>query len=258
MPEAISALILAGGQGERLATLTDRPKPLIEIGGRPFLGYLLDALAGAGVRRVVLLTGYRAALFPDRLAEELARHAGLEVLFLEEGTPLGTAGALKRALPHVGTRALVLNGDSYCALDLPDFLRFHAAHPDALSLAAVRMPDAGDYGRLLIDGDGRLVGFDEKSAGGEAWINAGLYGLPRRFFEALPDRPASLEREVLPAWVAREPGWVYRSSAYFCDIGTPERLDRACRELPRLLAASDAAGGSGEARDRPGRQRRAR
>jgi len=238
----VPVFILAGGKGERLAGATGLPKPLVPVGGRPFLGYLLDALARAGAKRVGLLTGYRSEIFPDALAGELALHPSLEVLFLPEDRPLGTGGALHRIRPFVERRALVLNGDSYCSLDLRTFLDFQTEHAEELALAAVRVADARDYGRLRIAEDGRLNGFEEKGAAGEAWVNAGIYAVPRVFLEeAVHEGPASLEREILPAWVACRPVWAWRTEAWFCDIGTPERWERACRELPAAARAAHSA-----------------
>jgi len=100
--------------------------------------------------------------------------------------------------------------------------------------------DARDYGALVLGEHGRLTGFREKGGEGAGWVNAGIYVLPRSFLEAIPARPASLEHEILPAWIAREPGRVYCTQAYFCDIGTPERWRKACAELPRAAAGGVA------------------
>jgi NDP-sugar pyrophosphorylase family protein len=252
--ERIPVFILAGGRGERLAGLADAPKPLLEVAGLPFLLYPLAMLKAQGFRRVGLLTGHRAETFaawlrtasaprPDALALA-AREilAGLDVGLLSESEPLGTGGALRRILPFVEDVALVLNGDSLCRFDARDLLRRSAARGGALCLAATRIADAADYGRLLIDGEGRVTGFREKGEPGAAWVNAGVYALPRRFLEeAIPDGPCSLEREVLPLWLEREPVWAQRTDGYFCDIGTPERLARARREFPAAAVLREAA-----------------
>jgi NDP-sugar pyrophosphorylase family protein len=263
--ERIPVFILAGGRGERLAGHADAPKPLLEVAGLPFLLYLLATLKAQGFRRIGLLTGHRAEAFdawlrgaaappaarPERPSAAHAILAGLEVGLLGEGEPLGTGGALRRILPFVEDVALVLNGDSYCRCDARDLLRLHAAHGQALALAATRIANAADYGRLLIDGTGRVAGFREKGEPGPAWANAGVYALPRRFLaEAIPDGPCSLERDVLPRWLEREPVWAERTEGYFCDIGTPERLARARREFPAAAVLGEA-GISHDDRGRP-------
>jgi len=240
--ERIPVFILAGGRGERLAEVADRPKPLVEVGGRPFAALLLDALARQGFRRFFFLTGYRGEEFEpflnrmrvalsDRLPPAAAAGADLELRGLREETPLGTGGALRGALPYVDRTALVLNGDTFCDLDHRALLALHFGNGDAFCLAAARMADASDYGTLGLDDDGRVLALHEKGATGPGWVNAGAYAVPRGFLETIPAGPASLERELLPAWLAREPVWAYRVASGFHDIGTPERLERARREL---------------------------
>lgn len=230
--------MLCGGRGERLASVSSQPKALIEIGGRPFLTYSLQRLHRAGFRRVICLTGRGAEHFPAKLsapelAERLHFMKDLEIRFLPESEPLGTGGALRRALAEVADIALALNGDSYCALDYAAFLRFHHAARAAVSLAATRVAAAGDYGTLELDADGYVTAFREKAENGPGWINAGAYVMERRFVEgAIPKGPASLERDVLPEWSARREVRAFRFDGFFRDIGTPERLAQARREFP--------------------------
>ena len=108
----VPALILAGGLGTRLeGVVTGIPKVLAPVCGRPFLSYLLDQLQAAGVREVVLCTGYRA----DQVFETFGtRYEELSLRYSSESRPLGTAGAIRQAVGLVGAeRFLVLNGDSY-------------------------------------------------------------------------------------------------------------------------------------------------
>ena len=113
----------------------------------------------------------------------------------------------------------------------PDEERPPARRPGLLQVAKTMF-----FGVLMI---GKKATW-EKGGEGAGWVNAGIYVLPRSFLEAIPARPASLEHEILPAWIAREPGRVYCTQAYFCDIGTPERWRKACAELPRAAAGGVA------------------
>ena len=234
----VPVLVLAGGRGTRLAEVTDLPKPLIPVRERPFVTYLLEALYRQRFTRVLMLTGYAGDLFESvlesaRLSADLAFLKEIDLTFLREEQPLGTAGALRQALPHVPSTALVLNGDSYCQVDLAALERLRAGRKASFCLAAVRVPDAGDYGGLVLGPDDRVTGFAEKGTAGEAWINGGAYCLTRRFLEeALRDGPASLENDVLPGWIQRDAVWALRTGGYFRDIGTPERLARAEAEFP--------------------------
>lgn len=219
----VSAAVLAGGLGTRLrSAVPDRPKVLATVAGRPFLAHLLDRLARASVREVVLLTGHAAdqvhAAFGDR-------YAGMRLTYSVEPAPLGTAGAVRHALPLFRSETVLLvNGDSYCDADLAAFRRSHAEEPSAFGMVLARVADASRYGRVEVAADGRVVRFAEKEpAGPPGWINAGIYLFPRALLEGLePTRPASLERDLLPAWVAAGRVRGFQAEGRFIDIGTPE------------------------------------
>ncbi|HYH66838.1 MAG TPA: nucleotidyltransferase family protein [Urbifossiella sp.] len=223
--DGITAAILAGGLGTRLrSVVADRPKVLAPVAGRPYLAHLLDPLAAAGVRETVLLTGYGAdqvrAAFGDA-------HRGMTLRYSEEPEPLGTGGAVRHAAELLTGRAvLLLNGDSFCALDLSAFAA--AVPAGRIGLALARVPDVSRYGAVTLDESHRVTAFVEKGgATGEGWINAGIYLIPRERLSDIPaDRPVSLEREVLPRWVAT-PGVVGVPGGRFIDIGTPESFAAA-------------------------------
>jgi NDP-sugar pyrophosphorylase family protein len=224
----VSAAVLAGGLGTRLRpAVADRPKVLAEVGGRPFLAYLLDQLARASFPEVVLLTGYGADQVRSAFGDV---YAGMRLTYSAEPAPLGTAGALRRALPRLSAdTVLLLNGDSYCDVDLDAFRRAHRARAAGASLVLARAPDATRFGRARARADGRVVSFEEKGADrSPGWVNAGIYLLQRGPLEELaPGRPASLERDLLPAWVAGGRVWGFRHGGPFLDIGTPESYAEA-------------------------------
>jgi NDP-sugar pyrophosphorylase family protein len=231
--EVIGA-VLAGGLGTRLrAAVADRPKVLALVHGRPFLAYLLDQFAGAGVRQTVLLTGYMA----DRVEAEFGRaFAGMSLAYSPEPQPLGTGGALRHALPLL-TRptVLVLNGDSYCDLDPAAFFAQHQGSGAEATLALTAVADASRYGKVRLSDDGRVERFEEKQAGaGPGWINAGVYLLARRLVEEVPaGRAVSLERDVFPGWAASGRCRGYRAAGRFLDIGTPESYAEAATFFAR-------------------------
>jgi NDP-sugar pyrophosphorylase family protein len=224
----VTAAILAGGLGTRLrSVVADRPKVLAPVGGRPYLTYLLDQLAGASIREVVLLTGDRAAQVREALGET---YAGLRLIYSAEPTPLGTAGALRRALPHLSAPAvLLLNGDSYCDVNLDAFRLFHREQGAGVSLVLARVAGASRFGQVRVGRGGRIVRFAEKcEARGAGWINAGVYLLDRGLIEEAPlRRPLSLERDLLPGWVAGGRVCGFQCEGRFLDIGTPESYAEA-------------------------------
>jgi NDP-sugar pyrophosphorylase family protein len=223
----LSAAILAGGLGTRLRSVTgDRPKVLAPVRGRPFLSRLLDQLADAGLPRATLLTGYAADAVQAAFGDS---YRGLRLSYSREPEPLGTGGALRLALPLLNESSiLLLNGDSYCDVDIAALVARHRATGAVATLSLAEVPDESRYGRVERDASDRITRFVEKGGLAEAaWINAGVYVLERSMIEAIPaGRAVSLEREVLPEQVNR--GRVFGFPAgRFIDIGTPESFAAA-------------------------------
>ena len=223
----VTAAILVGGLVTRLRLVTDgRPKALIEIQGRTFLLYLLDQLVTAGVREVVLCTGYQGQQVKAAFGDI---YGSLRLRYSQELSPLGTAGALRLSLPLLNSDpVLVMNGDSFCDLDLNKFLAWHCARGASATLALVNVSDASRYGRVDVDGSGRVVCFQEKDGTrSPGWINAGVYLIARSFLQTIPaECRIALEREVFPAWVGKAL-YGYQTEARFLDIGTPETYAEA-------------------------------
>ncbi len=216
-----TAVILAGGLGTRLrSAIDDRPKVLAPVRGRPFLSYLLDQLEAAGVQEVALCVGYLGAQIERSFGTS---YRGLRLAYSWEASPLGTGGALRNAasLLHSDT-VLVANGDSYCDADLQALLDRHRQWRAAATLLLAQVPRAGRYGRVIVDRNGRIESFEEKSGESPGVINAGIYLIGCGLLETLPaNRAISLEREVFPHWVGRGL-YGYASEGRFLDIGTPD------------------------------------
>ncbi len=215
-------LILAGGLGTRLRpALADRPKVLALVNGRPFLSYLLDQQVDAGMREVVLCIGHLGELVVQAFGDA---YRGMVVRYSKESKPLGTGGALRHALALVRSETiLVMNGDSYCDIDLKSFIDWHIEKRFGASFVLAKVDDVGRYGSVGIDGDGRVLSFEEKSTNrGLGWINAGIYLFERATLSSMPEGGSiSLEREVLPRLVKKG---FYGCCCHgeFIDIGTPE------------------------------------
>ena len=226
----VSAAILAGGLGTRLrAIVADRPKVLVEIGGRPFLAYLLDHLAVSGIQHVVLCTGYLG----EQVLELFGKSFGhLKLRYSRESSSLGTAGALRLALPLVASETvLILNGDSFCQFELDSFWAWHRDRRADATLLLARVTDTARYGRVHVDQDGRVLSFEEKGGGGgPGWISAGVYLIKRHLLDGIPvNREVSIEREMFPAWCKAGIVGGYQTDGAFLDIGTPESLAQAER-----------------------------
>ncbi|MBI4354278.1 MAG: D-glycero-beta-D-manno-heptose 1,7-bisphosphate 7-phosphatase [Candidatus Omnitrophica bacterium] len=217
----MTAAILVGGLGMRLrAQLPGRPKALAEVAGRPFLSYQLDRLKTAGIKDVVLCTGYRGEQIQQAFGDS---YGPMRLRYSQEAAPLGTAGALRQALPLCKTDVvLAMNGDAFWDADLQAFWRWHHRRGAVTSIVLMWAADTSRYGRVRIDRAGCVQGFDEKSVAGEGWINAGVYLLGRQVIEAIPsDGPVSMEHDVFPTLAGRGL-YGYCSRGRFLDIGTPE------------------------------------
>jgi D-glycero-alpha-D-manno-heptose 1-phosphate guanylyltransferase len=230
----VTAAILAGGLGTRLrSAISDLPKVLAPIDGRPFLTFLLDQLVEARIRETVLLVAYRGDLIQQEFGDS---YRGMRLSYSFETELFGTCGAVRLALPMLRSKTILLmNGDSYCELDFRAFLEFHTQHQAKASLAMTRVNDASRFGRVAVEDAGIIRRFEEKDWSAQpGWINAGIYLFDRLLFETIPqNRKMSLERELLPNWIL-EPGVFGFRGGRFIDIGLPESYAEAERFFASL------------------------
>jgi mannose-1-phosphate guanylyltransferase len=226
---SLEVVLLVGGLGTRLSSeLGDLPKPMVEVGGYPFLEHELLHLREFGIHKIVLAVSHRREAIEQRFAD--GKELDLSIAYSRETQPLGTAGALRNALALLrGDEVLVLNGDSFAEIDYDELLRFHRGHGGKLTISALYQPDCRDYGRLRIS-DGQILEFVEKSQGDSSpgYINAGVYVFSRELIESIrPGVVESLENRFFPSLIARgENIYTYCTQGYFIDMGTPQRLQQ--------------------------------
>lgn len=222
----MEAIVLAGGLGTRLSSVvSELPKPMAPIRGRPFLAYVLDPLVDAGFGAAVLAVGYRHEVIREHFGDD---YRGLALRYSVESEPLGTGGAIKLACAMVSSPdPFVLNGDTYLEIDYRAMLDAHARAGAELSMAVHQMPDVQRYGALEI-ADGTVCGFREKEAAGPGWINAGTYILGPAVRARLRHRDAfSFEQDVLMPEVRAIRPLAFPVTGLFIDIGIPEDYARA-------------------------------
>ena len=225
-----TVVILAGGFGTRLKPiLKGYPKVLASIHQRPFLFYLFDLIAAHGGCRVVLCTGYRADLV-ERVVMD-TYEGPLQVSYSMETTPLGTGGALRLCLDKVESEYfLALNGDSFVRCDLNAYADWCLERDARAGLFLTEVAETSRYGRVDIDGEGRVSQFLEKTTSrGKGFINAGIYFFRKDALIKYPlYEPISLEKEIFPELI-QSGLHGYLGSGEFIDIGTPESYERAGR-----------------------------
>jgi len=226
-------VFLVGGTGSRLGGLTaETPKPVLPVGGRPFLDYLLDEASRYGFSRCLLLCGYRADNIQQAYDGRSVR--GMRVTTAIEPEPAGTGGALARAAEQLDELFFLVNGDSLFDCN---WLALGAAVPEERPWTA-RMTLAGDikgdrYGRVEIEGDA-VRAF---TPAGESTlpINAGIYLMKKSVLGAIGPGFVSLEREVLPVLAKRGVLQGRVSQGSFIDIGLPEEFSRAQTLVPEIV-----------------------
>jgi D,D-heptose 1,7-bisphosphate phosphatase len=220
------AIVLAGGRGTRLrSVVSDVPKPLAPVAGRPFLGWVLDDLASSGIRHTVLATGYLSKQIEQYVG---AAWKGMSISYSVEDQPRGTGGAIRLAVDQLhGRAAHVINGDTYLSF-VPAALQAAAASigaPMAVALASVA--DISRYGAVRTTG-GKVESFSEKGGIGPGLINAGSYFLDEAALKRLPQKDVfSLEQDFIAPLVASGAVAAFSGTSGFIDIGVPDDYSRA-------------------------------
>jgi D-glycero-alpha-D-manno-heptose 1-phosphate guanylyltransferase len=231
----MEAIVLAGGEGRRLrAVVSDLPKPMANVAGRPFLWWLLTRLAQQRVRRVILSVGYKADVIQSYFGNAFG---GIEVAYSVETEPLGTGGAIRLALEKAReTQVIVLNGDTYADADLQGLIRTFECSRSDLVVTVTRVNDVARYGGVVIDQEtNTIVGFNEKQGTAAGYINAGIYCL-RQDTLTRYSVPAkfSFERDFLAKELAILRPVAFAGVRAFIDIGIPADYALAQTVIPEL------------------------
>jgi D-glycero-D-manno-heptose 1,7-bisphosphate phosphatase len=206
------------------------PKPLIEIGdGVVFLDVVIEQLVRHAFDDIVLLAGHLGDIVRERYHGRSVGPAHVRVVV--EPEPRGTAGALIAARDLIAARFLMLNGDSFFDIDLRELCATYDSMACEALIALHRVADASRYGSVVLDGE-RVVRFLEKNTAiGAAMINAGIYVLPSSIIDRIGALPCSMETDIFPMLAAERRLCGRPFEGYFIDIGLPETLQQARREL---------------------------
>jgi len=223
----MQSIILAGGKGTRLLPLTiNTPKPIVPICNRPFLLYQIDMLKKAGIKDIILSLGYK----PEKIEKVLGDGSdfGVNLRYVVEPEPLGTAGAFKFASQHIADTIVVLNGDSLTDLDLTEALNFHFQKKALATIVLTTVNNPSKYGLIEINKDASIYRFVEKPRPDEITcntVNAGIYILATEILNLIPaNQYYMFENGVFPAILDKKlPFFAYLpENTYWQDIGTPQ------------------------------------
>lgn len=229
----MEAVILAGGLGTRLRpVLNNIPKVMAPVGGKPFLWYLVQQLKMQGVVDIWLSVGYLHKPIADYFGDGSC--CGVRISYSIEQTPLGTAGAIKKAVCRLSNHFLVLNGDSYLKVRFGELLKFHTAKKSVITIALTESKEASRYGSVQLDANNRILAFREKFTSFDSHlINAGIYAIDKTLFDDVPENVfVSLETEVLPRYVNQSFHGL-KIPGFFVDIGTPSSYQRVKDGFPQ-------------------------
>jgi glucose-1-phosphate cytidylyltransferase len=230
----VKVAILAGGMGTRLAEETDaRPKPMVEIGGRPILWHIMKHYSGFGMNEFVIALGYKKEALIRYFVElhhhgsdltirtgdgsvtvhEGRREPDWTVHLIDTGPSTETGGRIKRLAPHLGDTTFMLTWcDGLSNVDLASLLAFHRSHGKLATVTTVRAP--GRFGYIDLDGE-EISGFREKPAEGEGWINGAFFVLEPRIFEYIDGDATSWEREAMVRLAADRQLAAYRHGSFW-------------------------------------------
>ena len=217
------AIILAGGRAERLGEAANgKPKPLVEVGGRPLVAYQIVRLRAAGVERVIIAC---AAGRGSEFALALGG-LGLEIVPVEEPEPLGRGGGIRFAAKALAGRSAIfaMNGDELIDADLG---RLYAAHAASAAAATVTVaPLVSPFGLVELREDGFISGFSEERRRLPHWVNAGLYVLEPEALERFPEQ-GDHERTVFPELAREGRLYSFRHDGIWLTVNTPKQLRAA-------------------------------
>lgn len=226
------AIVLAGGFGRRLqSVITDLPKPMAPVAGKPFLKFVLDYLLENNVRHCVLAVGHKREAIINYFG---GLYKEMKISYSKEEEPLGTGGGIKKAMEKIkGDRFFVLNGDTFFKVDLAMLEEFHVRNKASLSIALKPMINFDRYGTVEVSPEGKITAFREKKYVREGLINGGVYVMEKNFIPKKLKDVFSFEKDVLEP--ETEKGKIYGiiSATYFIDIGIPEDYDKAINDFAR-------------------------
>ncbi|OKL38112.1 nucleotidyltransferase family protein [Domibacillus mangrovi] len=230
-------VLLAGGRGKRLRPITDYiPKPMVPLLNRPLLDYNLNVFKMNEIRRVFMTVCYKKEIIKQYAGN--GEEIGLDIQYIEETAPLGTAGSLFASSDLFEETVAVLSGDALTNVSLRDAYAFHKEHKARVTIVITPSERPEQFGVCLADQEGRLISILEKPDEPRLLTNqvsTGIYLIePSLFSDYAFSGEVDFAKDVFPALIANEePVYVYETNAYWQDIGTLRQYALAEKRLKR-------------------------
>jgi len=212
----MKVVILAGGFGTRLTEETDaKPKPMVEIGGKPILWHIMKTYSTYGFNEFIILLGYKGYIIKEFFSNYFLHQSDVtidlannkleihqneseswKVTLLETGLNTMTGGRIKRAAEYIGDETFMLTyGDGVSDVDISSIMKFHKSHGKTVTMTAVQ--PSGRYGILNIEDDGIVTNFMEKPKGDGSWINGGFFVCEPKVLDYIAGDATVFEQEPL-------------------------------------------------------------
>jgi NDP-mannose synthase len=225
--KGLQAVILAGGKGTRLRPFTASfPKPLVPLGDTPVLEVLLRRLVEFGITDITLTLGHLAELIKAYFAQRHTLSEQLNLNYVIEETPTGTAGSLS-LIENLSTTFLVMNGDLLTDINFDDLVHYHRSHNAALTIATHRRQVKIDLGVLDVDSDNRIVDYHEKPEHSYD-VSMGIYVYEPSVLKHIEKgKYLDFPNLVLKLIAAGEKVMSYRANCQWLDIGRPDDYAKA-------------------------------
>ena len=237
------AIIICGGEGTRLRPLTYKiPKPLVPVNGTAVIDEIVSELVRNGINNITLAVGYKSEMFMEHFGS--GSSFGVSVDYSIETEPLGTGGAIKKALSEnvkpSNDDVLVISGDNIIEIDVHAMYALHLSNSALATIAVRRVPDITGYGVVTIESN-RIKEFVEKPDPSNAksdMINMGVYILNGRILGIMPEmKRFSIEKDFFEKVMDKEIICAYETYGLWLPIDTPERYEKACNEWNAKMQA---------------------
>lgn len=234
----MQAVIMAGGKGTRIASIAnDIPKPMIRICGKPVLQYQIECLEKQDITKITLVIGHLGSCIKEYFGD--GSRFNVQVTYIEEKEPLGTAGALYYLKDTVHDDFLLINGDIIFDVDFGRFLRFHREKAVCATIFTHPNDHPYDSGLVAVDRDGYVTKWmhrEDERGTYKNRVNAGLHILSAELLEMFQEaKRTDLDRDILKTLIPQRQLAAYDSPEYVRDMGTPERCDRVAADIRRGL-----------------------
>ncbi|MFH1916638.1 MAG: nucleotidyltransferase family protein [Nanoarchaeota archaeon] len=223
-----TGVILAGGMGTRLKPITTEiPKPLVPVQGKPILEHNIELLRLHDIKDIIISIGYKGEMIREYFGD--GRKFGVNIFYVEEKEPLGTAGPLRLAEALLQSSFVLMNGDELKDIDLFEMFHCHKEHHAWGTIALTEVADPVSYGCAKLDGE-KILAFIEKPSKGKepsSLINSGLYILEPDVIGLIPNKNCSIEKEIFPKLAEKGVLYGFKFNGQWFDTGTFERLETA-------------------------------